>query len=783
VNDDRELIATLDWLLAEGHSRNCLEVCEAVRNHRLVNQATGARSDLYEFVDAHLDELLVFRLLGWDLSRLINVARWGFTAGYIGESDAWSWILLAARKTQRSFGSWRSLGRNFILGYDYWRLATAATIVIKPFPHFDWLVTDPESPWLQLPWNTTLGEPMLITFSCKSCGARYKVDSDRVAGRKFKCPQCAAVFSIAAPGPKGGQASPPPAKARPPENRVTHQSAEAAANPPSGYDVSDLAPEVIYEAEAAAPAAAPMPRVARSHPTKPGRGLWRVWAAAGGIVFVFVVIGAIFVLKPRSNSPPANTTVSNASVNAAPASVPATLSVGTASPSAGVSSTAAATAGNAATSLPGAELAVPAWAGDTPDEPFDVKQFLESRVPSADDAAPLYLAALAELDPEMQFALPSQDRGTRLPQISSLLEQIGKLADRDRLVAGGVAVADVEQFLATTGPALDRIDAAQSKPSCVFVTGSDVLAVLPHAQAARQVARLAQLELFRARAKGDLQTVEPAIRRNLRLSRDLQPRGGIICQLVSLAMAAVVNQAILDFTLLQPDLTPEACDRIIGILVEHERSSLDWFAEGVRINYIIGRNTFVRLQQGRITVRQLADMAGDQSILKMNLGSIRWDAEVSACNRVFAKAFRVAKQPYHEQLRIKFGELSDPPAQFFGDPSVRVNIVTTPAFTTFLEAVARNKVRLRATQSVVAVRRYMLAHGATPPDLATAVREANLPDVPIDEYSGQALRFVVLNGQPVVYSVGQDQRDDGGKLEWDLSPGRPGDFVFRLNVQ
>jgi hypothetical protein len=68
-------------------------------------------------------------------------------------------------------------------------------------------------------------------------------------------------------------------------------------------------------------------------------------------------------------------------------------------------------------------------------------------------------------------------------------------------------------------------------------------------------------------------------------------------------MAAVVNQSIRDFTLSQPDLTPEACDRIIGILAEHERLALDCFAEGARIDYILGRNTFARLQQGRITVR------------------------------------------------------------------------------------------------------------------------------------------------------------------------------------
>jgi hypothetical protein len=91
------------------------------------------------------------------LSRLVNVARWGYTAGLMPKADAWSWIMLAARKLQTSFRSWQSLGQDFILGCEFWALSTGATEEIDLAPSYNWLVSSPESPWVQLPWETPLG--------------------------------------------------------------------------------------------------------------------------------------------------------------------------------------------------------------------------------------------------------------------------------------------------------------------------------------------------------------------------------------------------------------------------------------------------------------------------------------------------------------------------------------------------------------------------------------------------------------------------------------------------
>ena len=58
-------------------------------------------------------------------------------------------------------------------------------------------------------------------------------------------------------------------------------------------------------------------------------------------------------------------------------------------------------------------------------------------------------------------------------------------------------------MLAKAAPALEKLDRAQRRSRCVFLTGLRWDAVLPHAQASRQLAHLEVIELCHARLKGD----------------------------------------------------------------------------------------------------------------------------------------------------------------------------------------------------------------------------------------------------------------------------------------
>jgi len=74
----------------------------------------------------------------------------------------------------------------------------------------------------------------------------------------------------------------------------------------------------------------------------------------------------------------------------------------------------------------------------------------------------------------------------------------------------------------------------------------------------------------------------------------------------------------------------------------------------------------------------------------------------------------------------------------------------------------RNIAQLRTARVGLAVQRYRLATGNLPDTLADLV-PTYLDAVPEDPFDGRSLRYEKLETGFVVYSVGEDRRDDGGK--------------------
>jgi hypothetical protein len=112
--------------------------------------------------------------------------------------------------------------------------------------------------------------------------------------------------------------------------------------------------------------------------------------------------------------------------------------------------------------LPGADSAVPSWAGQAMDNPFDVRQFLQSRAAPADNAAPLYLAALADFGTEMDFCFRITEWEARKPSVEALSAAITRLADEDRLRSGFVRL---EPDVAAGQPVDDRWAAISNHPA------------------------------------------------------------------------------------------------------------------------------------------------------------------------------------------------------------------------------------------------------------------------------------------------------------------------------
>jgi hypothetical protein len=95
---------------------------------------------------------------------------------------------------------------------------------------------------------------------------------------------------------------------------------------------------------------------------------------------------------------------------------------------------------------------------------------------------------------------------------------------------------------------------------------------------------------------------------------------------------------------------------------------------------------------------------------------------------------------------------------------------------------ANNFAYLRTSITAIAVERFRLAHGRLPENLNELVPQF-LSAVPIDPFDGQPLRYHRLAKGYVIYSIGSDDHDDGGRekpADWKSSDKTTYDITFTV---
>jgi hypothetical protein len=152
------MVAQIDgdrWDLLGGVD-NIAEVAAARRQGLLGSWEIRSSQDLLQDIQKLVEDDRDKARIGWNNTRLISLARWGYAAGYLQEDETWSLILPAAGRLQKSFSSWQELGQVYLEASAKWysrrlwyrRRAEWAYRV---------LVSDQSSPWRKYPWNLDLG--------------------------------------------------------------------------------------------------------------------------------------------------------------------------------------------------------------------------------------------------------------------------------------------------------------------------------------------------------------------------------------------------------------------------------------------------------------------------------------------------------------------------------------------------------------------------------------------------------------------------------------------------
>ncbi len=166
ITDRQSALETLDWLKREGQRteyNNVYDVlvvgnitdCKSLQD---VDQRLCRDSDIKDIHDIakQVHDLAGDKtLIAWDFARLINVARWCYSMGWINEEEAWTYIVPAAIKIQSTYSSFEEFGRHYIYGRAYWMRDLNANKQQENILKF--LINEKNStPWTTMSWQTDL---------------------------------------------------------------------------------------------------------------------------------------------------------------------------------------------------------------------------------------------------------------------------------------------------------------------------------------------------------------------------------------------------------------------------------------------------------------------------------------------------------------------------------------------------------------------------------------------------------------------------------------------------
>ncbi len=92
----------------------------------------------------------------------------------------------------------------------------------------------------------------------------------------------------------------------------------------------------------------------------------------------------------------------------------------------------------------------------------------------------------------------------------------------------------------------------------------------------------------------------------------------------------------------------------------------------------------------------------------------------------------------------------------------------------------RVETRRNGWQCMAALALWNLENDTVPESLESFLKPASIEEVPRDPYSGSPLKMSIVDGKVLIYSVGPDGDDDGGRPQESSNPQSAGDIVFQL---
>jgi hypothetical protein len=305
-------------------------------------------------------------------------------------------------------------------------------------------------------------------------------------------------------------------------------------------------------------------------------------------------------------------------------------------------------------------------------------------------------------------------------------------------------------------------------------------ATLPLVQESREVAAIAKYDAQLRAQEGDYDGALESCRACLIAGRSSEPANTLIQMLVRFAIEAICLNEV-ERTLAQGEPSVAALTTLQNLL--EDEASRHLFVDGVRgeramsfaaIDFIFKNS---KGKTGLIATGAFP-MQTKNDLLSRALGFVlapftgSAEANQALCLQTLTELIEAMKLPEAEQAPI-FARI-DALAKDWRQPALFRLLL--PAVSKVREAHLRNQARLRCSVLGIAAERYRRQHGAWPDKLDLLVPH-DAPQIEVDPYTGAPLFLRRVDDGLVVYSVGPNRVDDGGKVG---QTGTTPDIGFRL---
>ena len=476
---------------------------------------------------------------------------------------------------------------------------------------------------------------------------------------------------------------------------------------------------------------------------------------------------------------------------------------------------------------------------NTPDDENAVFDYLHALL-EIEFSNHVYFKVLRELDEKKLEELQNESRQHAEQLFDFLFDELDKnevpfhLSDAERKKACSLLEPYKHVY--------NRLVDAQKKPKNFIHSDFSFDYISTHQFTLRKVPRILALEFqLNSQPTGLTSAQTDYLRTALRMKRDFMSFGEATIQFSLSAVETTCLDEMVLPALKYLKLTTKELKSLINTLDEHRTSQPNMLVEAAKYEYLAFACLFDQIQSGQyataerlkdnslsadsgplsLVYRQLLDcyeysinservikfirqLASENETIKAALDKFESDPNVDLEDGARMLSVLLIQPPFTQPkatdfsidlgiLRTRHKQLAEAAInddlkqieQFllsWGPAGTVENTTLIKLFkpTRLLySAYKRGATRLNAVLCLASMQLQLLQTN-TFENVKSAARNAGLANVTLDYYSGKPLRTRVTENEIVVYSVGPDGVDNGGKSEYDYQS-KTGDFIFRVD--